>query len=214
MIFTNLTFAYEGKLIFDNLTFELPRGISLVSGPSGCGKTTLLKIIAGISKPATPFCQATDGRSLLIVQEDSLLPWLSGWENIMFFLSHHGVDSSEIRAHPLYALVEDHLDRPVWKLSYGQRRTIEILRALLSKPNLLGLDEPYNYLDQGRRQKITDTLVGATNVIDYIVVATHEPEDLVAIASEWYQFPGMLPVSTLHRVSRDCYPNAKQVPRA
>ena len=72
----NVTFSYGDKVIFRDFTLSLPNlGVTAISGPSGCGKTTLLRLIAGLERPASGTVTAPPPSDIAILfQEDRLLP--------------------------------------------------------------------------------------------------------------------------------------------
>jgi NitT/TauT family transport system ATP-binding protein len=138
-------------------------------GPSGCGKSTLLRMVAGLETPSTgqiaiagaPPADTLQRAGLSVAfQDPSLLPWRSVRGNIelALTLARRPVDAAEIDQ--LIALVG--LDgfaetRPA-ELSGGMRQRAAIARALVTKPGLLLLDEPFGAVDELTRRQLAQDL--------------------------------------------------------
>jgi sulfonate transport system ATP-binding protein len=139
-----------------NLTAKPGEFISIV-GASGCGKSTLLRIIAGletasrgeVSLGRVPITKPGLDRGM-VFQEARLLPWLNVWDNIAFGCR------SETKGTDRRLLVEEHISlvglRGFEKayphqLSGGMQQRVSIARALVNRPEVLLLDEPFGALD-------------------------------------------------------------------
>ena len=79
-----LSLAYWDKRVLEDFSLSLPdRGVTALSGPSGCGKTTLLRVLAGLQRPDAGCLTGLDpARTVLLFQENRLLPWRTAEENI------------------------------------------------------------------------------------------------------------------------------------
>src|SRR5947209_3368325 len=77
-----LTFAYGQDIIFEDLRFSLSAGIVALQGPSGSGKTTLLKLINHDLEPSSGSVGYVGNSAILILQDDALIPWLTGSANL------------------------------------------------------------------------------------------------------------------------------------
>ena len=156
------------RLALDNVTCSINAGeIVGLLGPNGAGKTTFVKLACGITPPTSgrvrvcgvdPRVSPTVKQRLAVVHQsapmDQMLPAL---DNIKVAAAFRGLRWREVREHVDVLLrafdIVDAVDRLVFTLSGGQRRRVQLVRALLTIPELLILDEPSAGLDvQGRRQ--------------------------------------------------------------
>ncbi len=161
-------FAGSG-LVIDDLTLDITAGsfVALL-GPSGCGKSTLLRIIAGLDRvdAGEVRLEAPTGeahpRIAYVFQDAHLLPWRSVLENVTLPLELLGEDKSARRAEAMAALskvgLSDAAERVPAELSGGMKMRVSLARALVTKPKLLLLDEPFAALDELTRQKLDDQL--------------------------------------------------------
>lgn len=194
LIIEGLYFSYPSFQIFSDFSFFSRAKIIILEGPSGCGKTTLLKLISRILIPDLVNKFEVENESCFIVQEDSLLPWLSGTDNIRIIL---GIQPEQITSHPMFESVSAFINQKTYTMSYGQRRLVEIFRAVLYKPRLLCLDEPLNFLDPVSRQSAVKFLNAPELDDTRIVLSTHHRNELNTVDVETYNFDGFFPVSKL-----------------
>ncbi|MBK8253642.1 MAG: ABC transporter ATP-binding protein [Polyangiaceae bacterium] len=138
-------------------------------GPSGCGKSTLLRMIAGLDRPTSGRVEVgeTDpcNRSVpiaFVFQDSHLLPWRTVLDNAALPLELLGVNKSERRAIAREVLrdveLADAADRIPAELSGGMKMRVSLARALVTKPRLLLLDEPFAALDELTRNRLDDRL--------------------------------------------------------
>lgn len=163
----NVTKRYGQVVVLDGLTAGVGQGefVSLL-GPSGCGKTTLLRLIAGLLDPDAGAI-SVGGRDItripahkrnigVVFQSYALFPHLDVAQNVAFGLEAQGAPRHEIqdRVREALALVrmEAFADRRIAALSGGQQQRIAVARALVVRPSLLLLDEPFSALDRNLRE--------------------------------------------------------------
>jgi|ERR1044072_3496300 ABC-type multidrug transport system ATPase subunit len=191
-----LYFSYPNFPVFADFHISSQSRVTVLRGPSGCGKTTLLKLVSGLLTPASVVRFDVPSQSCFVVQEDSLLPWLSGIDNLRDFIK---ISTEQIISHPMFKLVEPFINKKTYTMSYGQRRSIEIFRAVLYRPNFLCLDEPLNFLDPVRRKSVVEFLKAPDLENTRIILSTHHGDDLLELDAETYHFDGNFPVSRLER---------------
>jgi len=164
----------NGTLALKDMTLDVRRGefLSLL-GPSGCGKSTALRIIAGLGEASTGSIDwpssRLDSRGKpkgdigFVFQEPTLMPWATVFGNVYLPLRLNGVSTSAAR--PLImdslaavGLADFHASYPR-ELSGGMKMRVSIARALVTKPKLLLMDEPFAALDEITRQKLNDDVL-------------------------------------------------------
>ena len=156
-----------GTLALEGIDLNLMRGefVSLL-GPSGCGKSTLLRLIAGLGAPTSGAITWNDATHELgfVFQDATLMPWADALHNVLLPLKLKGVKraESEARAREMLALVGlSGFERAYPReLSGGMKMRVSIARALVTRPTLLLMDEPFAALDEITRHKLNDDLIG------------------------------------------------------
>lgn len=194
MQINGLTFFYENFLVFDDFHFESSEPLIAFKGPSGCGKTTLLKIISQNLAPEKKSVVQYSKNTYFVIQEDSLFPWLTGEENILKFLD---LDKKKIQSQRLFPFLESFFFKKAFEMSYGQRRMIELFRAFLSKPDLLLLDEPFNFLDKKSRGVFTSGILSLLESKTRVILTSHYNEDISDLKPKVYYFNDYFPVRKL-----------------
>ena len=147
------------KQVIRNCNFTLERGkLTVMIGPSGCGKSTLIRLLAGFERP-TSGTITVDGKPmtgpgvdrLVVFQETALFPWMSTYDNIMYGPRARGEDTPEMREHAEMLLQKVGLTafrkKYPSQLSGGMQRRAELARAMINKPSVMILDEPFRGLD-------------------------------------------------------------------
>ncbi len=138
-------------------------------GPSGCGKSTLLRLVAGLDRPERGVVHGieqapvNDGVPVAMVFQDAhLLPWRDVLANAALPLELLGLPAAERQRLAQEALVQvglaDALRRHPGELSGGMRMRVSLARALVTRPRLLLLDEPFAALDELTRMALDDEL--------------------------------------------------------
>src|SRR5712671_3696032 len=166
--------------------------ILVVVGGSGCGKSTLLRAISGLDTP-TQGRVALDGTAItaphekigIIFQEPRLLPWLDVADNVGFGLEHR--PKAERRQRVATALKRVGLTEKarMWprELSGGQAQRVAISRALVPRPEVLLLDEPFSALDAFTRADLQDHLLDLwADLKPTLVLVTHDVDEAVVLA--------------------------------
>ena len=179
----------------DSLSFQTHRREFLcVIGPSGCGKSTLARILAGL-EPASGGVVRLDGQPVsgpgrergMVFQGYTLFPWLSVRRNVMFGLRMANIGTVEARrqADEWLALVglEKFADCYPHQLSGGMKQRVAIIRALVNRPRVLLMDEPFSALDAQTRQRMQAYLLEIWRKVDItIIFITHDLDEAVFLA--------------------------------
>jgi NitT/TauT family transport system ATP-binding protein len=167
--FSNGTLAIRGV----NLDIAAGEFMSLL-GPSGCGKSTLLRIVAGLGLPSAGSIEwptsthdvpgSADRQLGFVFQDATLMPWANVMRNVMLPLTLARVPKAQAseRSAEMIELVglkgfEKAYPR---ELSGGMRMRVSIARALVTRPRILLMDEPFAALDEITRHKLNDDLLG------------------------------------------------------
>jgi NitT/TauT family transport system ATP-binding protein len=192
------SFAQAGRprlVAIENITFDLEAGnLVTLLGPSGCGKTTFLKIVGGLMSASSGTIQI-NGRDVVepqpdfgvVFQQANLMPWRTVLANVLFPMEILGrSDAAAARAaQELLALVglEGFEQSYPAQLSGGMQQRVALCRALIHKPKLLLMDEPFGALDELTRMEMQDLLLdirsktGAT-----VMFVTHSISEAVYIS--------------------------------
>jgi NitT/TauT family transport system ATP-binding protein len=174
------------------------REIVGVVGPSGCGKTTILKLIAGFDVP-TSGSVMVNGRSLdppgpdrvVVFQSPALFDWLTVQDNVVFGPRHRGELKADYlaRAGELIGAVglagwERHYP---YQLSGGMRQRVQLARALINRPAVLLMDEPFGALDAQTRARMQELLLGIWAAYHpTVLLVTHDVEEALLVAHRVY----------------------------
>ncbi|HKC28651.1 MAG TPA: energy-dependent translational throttle protein EttA [Jatrophihabitans sp.] len=148
-----LTKGFDGELLFDNMSFSLPRGgIVGVIGPNGVGKTTLFKMIVGLEKPDGGELRVGDTVQLSYVDQSraGLEPDKNVWQLVSDGLDYINVGQVEMpsRAYvSAFGFKGPDQQKPARVLSGGERNRLNLALTLKEGGNVLLLDEPTNDLD-------------------------------------------------------------------
>lgn len=164
----------SGTVALSNMSLTVEPGefVSLL-GPSGCGKSTALRIIAGLGDTTSgtidwPSSRINakglpDGDISFVFQEPTLLPWQTVLGNVYLPLRLRGVSKSEAKPQIMEALetvgLKDFAAAYPRELSGGMKMRVSIARALVTRPKLLLMDEPFAALDEITRQKLNDDVL-------------------------------------------------------
>ncbi|HEX7775644.1 MAG TPA: ABC transporter ATP-binding protein [Parvibaculum sp.] len=160
----------SGTVALQGVSTTIARGsfVSLV-GPSGCGKSTLLRIIAGLIEPSagTLAWPAAGGARPadvgFVFQDATLMPWARVFENVYLPLKLKGVSREAAKPQVMEALARvglaDFAAAFPRELSGGMKMRVSIARALVTRPPVLLMDEPFAALDEFTREKLDDDLL-------------------------------------------------------
>ncbi len=181
----------NGTLALSGMSLTVPAGafVSLL-GPSGCGKSTALRLVAGLARPSEGRIERHDKRDAVsfVFQEPTLLPWATVWRNVWLPLRLHRVSRQEACARVDGALALVGLERfgasYPRELSGGMKMRVSIARALVTRPTLLLMDEPFAALDEITRQRLNDDLLRLWREFRWTVLfVTHSVNEAVYLSN-------------------------------
>ncbi len=181
-------------------TFKAVSGVSLAIrdgeffmfvGPSGCGKSTLLRILSGLEKGYAG--TVTYGKGItrkdmaFVFQQFALLPWLTVYENVECALLARGMKKAECKKPVAEELKRMGLTKFAGsyprELSGGMRQRVGIARALVTKPRILFLDEPFSELDSFTANALRADLLKIWKEQDLtIVMVSHIVPEAIELA--------------------------------
>lgn len=189
---------YGSKSVVNSVSFDISLGefVSIL-GKSGSGKTTVLKMIAGTIEPDSGEIYLlgkeiskipTQKRNIAMVfQEYLLFPHLNVAQNIEFSLKVRGIDKTE-RTKKMFELLElvqlsGMEKRFPHELSGGQKQRVAVARALISKPEILLLDEPFSSLDFNLRSEMCSFIKNIQRETKTTtIMVTHDREEAMKIS--------------------------------
>ncbi len=178
-----------------DVSLQVPAGeFTCLLGPSGCGKTTLLQLVAGFMQP-TEGRILVDGRPVgppgpdrgVVFQEYALFAWMTARQNIEFGLRMQGLARAARRARSDEALERVGLtrvaDRYPHELSGGMRQRVAVARALVNRPRVLLMDEPFAAVDAMTRATLQQDLLKLWQEVGVTVLfVTHNIDEAVFLA--------------------------------
>ena len=176
------TVVLDDRVILRAVNVAVRPGLTLVRGPNGSGKTTLLRALAGLV-PLARGDRRLMGDVLYIGHRPMLLRGLSARENLEFFVRFRGGDARGIDGALRGWGIGEEMDRPVERLSAGERRRAALARTETERVPLLLLDEPFADLDEAGASRLRQTIARARDDGRAVVVATHAHHELDELAS-------------------------------
>ncbi|WP_446424758.1 ATP-binding cassette domain-containing protein, partial [Mailhella sp.] len=148
LILENIEKSFGETRVLSGVSLELaPAGITCLLGASGCGKSTLLRIAAGLERADAGTVHSRAEDCAMVFQDPRLLPWLSVGENLRLALSglmpRREVSAAVERALAMVELPAATARALPRELSGGMAQRVGVARALLRKPRLMLMDEPF-----------------------------------------------------------------------
>jgi len=196
--------SYGSKQVLDNVDLSVARGeFCSVIGPSGCGKSTLLRLILGEEEPSAGSI-SIDGKSVglpsldrgVVYQRYSLFPHISVLDNVTlghrlragFFggrvAAKRRAFEDEARAMLAQVGLEEHAEKYPHELSGGMQQRVAVVQAMIMKPKVLLMDEPFGALDPGTREDVQLMLLEFWEKYAVtIFFVTHDLEEAVFLGS-------------------------------
>ena len=187
----NLNHHFGFTEILRDINFTLEKGQVLsIVGPSGGGKTTLLHLCADLLDVEEGSVSNTFESSAFAFQDARLLPWKNVIDNISLGLLANGTKKSEAISLSKeialkFGLEENDFDKFPKDLSGGMRQRVAFARALVVKPSLLFLDEPFSALDIGLKKELQTILIDMIDKKEIsILFITHDLMEAIRLSDE------------------------------
>ena len=175
---------FRGDIVaLRNLNLSIKEGdfLSLL-GPSGCGKSTALRLIAGLLSPTSGTIDWQGGKGDddlgVVFQEPTLMPWARVKDNIWLPFRLRGKSFASVNGEIMQALklvgLEDFQNAFPRELSGGMKMRVSIARALVTRPRLLLMDEPFAALDEITRHRLNKDLLALRQaIVCTVIFVTH-----------------------------------------
>lgn len=192
----NITMVRDGRTTLDNVSLDVNRGDFIaITGPNGGGKTTLLRIILRLLKPTSGSVTYLDGTRPVkninvgyLPQKnmiDSRFP-ITVEQVIASGLMGEKLPDAERRSRLDHTIgqmgLDEHRNKPIGTLSGGQLQRTLLGRAIISKPEVLVLDEPLSYVDK-RFEHYIYQLVASLAPTTTILLVSHEMSTIAGMAT-------------------------------
>ncbi|WP_368654100.1 ABC transporter ATP-binding protein [Ornithinibacillus sp. 4-3] len=189
---------YDKKVVLDNINLEIQKGeiVSLL-GTSGSGKTTLLNIILGLTKmdKGKIIFNGNDISNVpmrkrgfnIVFQDYALFPNLNAYENIIYGLKNKkgAISKKEVQDYIEFLELTPHLDKRISELSGGQKQRVALARTLVTKPEVLLLDEPLSALDGVIKESIKTRIQSIAKEFNLTtIIVTHDPEEALTLSDK------------------------------
>lgn len=194
--------VYSEKIVLEDIDLAVKKGeLCTVVGPSGCGKSTLLRLILGQELPTSgqiliegkPVGQASLERGI-VYQKYSLFPNMTVLENVLLgkkfthgywhFRKHKEEFIAEAMEYLKRVRLSDHINKYPFELSGGMQQRVAIVQALIMKPKILLMDEPFGALDPGTREDMQVFLLELWEKTGMtIFFVTHDMEEAVFLGT-------------------------------
>jgi ABC-type nitrate/sulfonate/bicarbonate transport system ATPase subunit len=188
------SFASDGVVlpVVDGVSFSVADGETVAFvGPSGCGKSTLMNVVAGFERPERGSVRingvernAPSAQGILITQHGSVFPWLTVQQNLMFGLDGHARGKEALADHyaAMVGLKGFESSYP-HELSGGMLKRVELARALVVKPEILYMDEPFSALDALMNLRMRNELLRVLAEERHtVLLITHDVEEAIHLA--------------------------------
>ncbi len=211
--------SYGNQVVLEDFSLTIPDGGTVcLMGASGAGKTTILRILAGLTKPDEgEVVGVQGGKASMVFQEDRLLEWLDAFANVELVLGRisggtypagQGIGrsagmSDTKKSKSAKVALRDFLrlefeavglcgyeGKPVSQLSGGMKRRVAIVRAICSQGGLLLLDEPFTGLDEVTKGQAIRYIKERTKGRT-VVMVTHDAKDAAHLGAEIIRCGGL-----------------------
>ena len=182
----DVTVVLDDRTILRGISLELAPGLVILRGPNGAGKTTLLRAFAGLAPLARGRRTVPGAPPLYIGHRPMLLRGLTARENLAFLAAFRGLVASDVQGALRKWGLGSEMDRPVERLSAGQRRRASLARIETEQVPLILLDEPFADLDSDALVRLRAAINTALVRGQSVLMATHMHHELDQDATHRY----------------------------
>ncbi len=195
--FHDVSAGYDGHVVASHISFEVDRSTLLtLEGPNGSGKTTIVRVLLGLLSPMHGHVIRHPGLSVGYVPQvtSADLEFPITLTDVVLMgspkplsLFHRKADRERAAELLSFAGLSSVARNTIGQVSGGQRQRAFLCRALMSKPDILVLDEPVTYLDRDSESNLYSLLAELRGKVG-IVIVTHDHEALANVATQTLNF--------------------------
>lgn len=196
----NLSVSFGDNKVLNNMNLDFKENkIYCVLGRSGCGKSTLLRTIAGLLKPSEGDVSyknkeiiKPNGNIFMMHQRYTNFPWKNCMDNVLFPIALKRKPTKKDHIEAIELLVKvglgEHIEKYPEQLSGGMNQRLSLARVLMSKPEVILMDEPLSALDDKTRVEMQDLIMGLQKETkNTIIMITHSKSDADKMADHIIQ---------------------------
>jgi ABC-2 type transport system ATP-binding protein len=193
---TQVSRWYGNVVAVNDVTMTIGPGVTGLLGPNGAGKSTLLHMMAGFLAPSGGTA-TLNGRRIwrnheiyrligLVPEKEAVYGFLTGWQFVLSAARLHGLPSPEEAAAQALDLVEmaGPKDRRIETYSKGMRQRVKVAAALVHRPQVLLLDEPFNGMDPRQRLHLMELIRELGAAGRTILFSSHILEEVERVAQQ------------------------------
>ena len=182
----NVEYEILRDKVVRNFNLKVEKGeVVTLFGPSGCGKTTILRLISGLNEPRKGEIFNKFKKTTYFFQENRLLTWKNALENVLLVMDKADQNSVLKLFSKVGLSQKDALKYPN-ELSGGMRQRVAFVRAIVTKPDLLLMDEPFSGLDYDMKEILIDIVSQRVSEGMSIILVTHDRMEAVKMSNRIY----------------------------
>ncbi|MCI0687344.1 MAG: ABC transporter ATP-binding protein [Sporichthyaceae bacterium] len=191
----NVSRWYGNLVAVNDISMRIGPGVTGLLGPNGAGKTTLLNMLAGFLAPSKGSV-TVDGEATwanldlykkigFVPEREAVFGYLTGWEFVHASARLHKLPNARASAQAAIELVDlvDAANRKIETYSKGMRQRVRVAAALVHRPSVLLLDEPFNGMDPRQRLHLMDVLRRMGEAGHTVLYSSHILEEVERLAS-------------------------------
>ena len=197
----NINKTIDHQPILSDINLKLENGkIYGFVGRNGSGKTMLFRIICGLIFPTTGEVIINEqplkndiniGNIGVMIEKPKFLPNITGLENLKLLASiNNKITDQDIEETLKLLQLYEHKDKKYHKYSLGMKQKLGIAQAIMEKPDIVILDEPFNGLDDSSVESLRNILKQLKSEHKTVLIATHLKEDIEVLCDEVYRLDG------------------------